>query len=231
MKPEQLPDSFEVYTSFTLEGQEWSVIEADPVHSKDFTLSKSLKLKLLKVEKINPQDILLTLPTISNEIPDISETSRFNDFCTTFHEDHWRQREFLNSSSFPIVEIEVKAIKEIWKNHNRKIDENFNAFDKLHVRDTIGLPNLNIDFNKLQEFLGVNKIGSAFIDRLGFAKNGFSLETENTVYAGIVLEDEVKELCILTFNENSVNEVEAINRLFNLIHVDWYNYTIIADND
>lgn len=231
MKPEQLPESFELYTTFTLAEQEWTVVEADPVHSKDFTLSKSLKLKLQKIEKLNPKDILYTLPTISNELPSICENSQFDSFRINFYEDNWRQREFLNKSSFPLVEIEIKGIKNIWDNHNIKVGDDLNAFDNVHVRSTIGLPSLCIDFKKLQEFLGINQIGGAFIERQGFIENGFSITTENTSYLGVVINNQVTELCILKFNDYTINEIEAINRIFKLIHVDWYNMSIINDND
>jgi len=231
MKPEQLPETFELYTNFTLSGQEWTVIEANPVHSKDFTLTRSLKLKLQKVEKLNPENILYTLPTISNELPRIIDTPQFEKFRTTLHEDDWRQREFLKNSAFPLVEIELNGIKEIWKNHNKIVGDNLNAFDSIHIRRTIGLPGLNLDFIKLQEFLAIDEIGSLFIDRQGFIENGFSFKTENTTYAGIVLDSLLKEFCILTLNEYTIKEIDAINHLFNLIYVDWYNCSIIAEND
>jgi len=231
MKPEQLPETFELQTTFTLADQEWTVIEANPVHSKDFTVTKSLKLRLQRVEMLNPKDILYTLPTISNEFPGISNTKGFDKFLTTLYEDDWRQREFLNKSAFPLVEIEINGIKGIWKSHNKKVDDNLNAFDSIHVRSTIGLPDLHVDLAEIQRLLKTNEIGSAFIERQGFIENGFSLKTQNTTYAGVVLNNLVKELCVLTFNNNTIKEIEGINNLFNLIYVDWYNCSIIADGE
>ena len=231
LKPEQLPQSFELNTTITLAGAEWSVVEADPVHSKDFIKAGWLKLKLQKIGQFDPGNILFTLPTISNEFPIIADTALFDSFRTNFHEDDWRQREFLNRSSLPVVKAEINGIKEIWENHNKKVDGNFNAFTKVHVRKSIGLPGLNIDFKKLQTLLAVTQAGSAFIDRQGFLENGFSFETGNTTYAGVVLNGVVTELCILTFKENTIKEIAAINRTFNVIHVDWYNGHIIDDHD
>lgn len=231
MKPEQLPESFELNTTLTLEGHEWSVKEADPIHSKDFIASGALKLKLQKIQKIDPNNILYTLPGISNEFPLVADTSAFDNFNTNFYEDDWRQREFLNRSSLPLVEIEIEETKKIWKDHSKKVDGNFNAFTRIHVRSSIGLPGLNIDFKKLQELLAITQTGSAYIDSRGFLENGFSFETENTTYLGVVLNGVVTELCILTFNENSLSEIKAINRTFNLVHADWYNCHIIDDHD
>ena len=94
MKPADLPETFELNTTLSLQGQEWAVTEADPVHSKDFIESGSLKLKLQKIAKVDPHNILYTLPTISNEFPIIADRSAFDNFRTNFYEDDWRQESF-----------------------------------------------------------------------------------------------------------------------------------------
>ena len=231
MKPGELPESFELNTTLNFQGQEWAVTEANPVHSKDFIESGSLKLKLQKIAKVDPNNILYTLPTISNEFPIIADRSSFNDFRTNFFEDDWRQREFLNRSSLPVVELEIEAIKKIWRDNSKKVDGNFNAFTKIHVRSSIGLPGLAIDMKKLQELLTIAQTGSAYIDSHGFLENGFSFKTQNTTYSGVVLNNVVTELCVRTGNENSLPEIKAINHRFNLIHVDWYNCHIIDEHD
>jgi hypothetical protein len=230
MKPGELPETFELNTTLNLQFQEWAVTEADPVHSKDFIASGALKLKLQKIQKIDPNKILYTLPTISNEFPIVAGTPAFDNFKTNFFEDDWRQREFLNRSSLPLVEIEIEETKKIWKDHSKKVEGNFNAFTKIHVRRHIGLPGLNIDLKKLQELLAITQTGSAYIDSRGFLENGFSFETENTTYLGVVLNGIVTELCILTFNENSLSEIKVINHQFGLIHVDWYNCHLIDES-
>ena len=78
------------------------------------------------------------------------------------------------------MELEIEAIKKIWKDDSKKVDGNFNAFTKIHVRSSIGLPRLNIDLKKLQDLLAITETGSAYIDSRGFLENGFSFETENT---------------------------------------------------
>ncbi len=231
MKPGDLPETFEINTTLNWQGQEWAVTQADPIHSKDFIESGYLKLKLQKVQKIDPNNILYTLPTISNEFPVVAGKPAFNNFNTNFYEDDWRQREFLNRASLPVVELEIEEIKKIWNDHSKKVEGNFNAFTKIHVRSSIGLPCLNIDLKKLQDILAITETGSAYIDSRGFVENGFSFETENTTYLGIVLKEMVTELCVLNFNENSLTEIKAINRLFNLMHVDWYNCHIIDEHD
>ncbi len=87
MPPEQLPETFEISTTMHLDNEDWSVEEAIPANSKDFLQSKTLTLKMRKVEYMDPKDILYTLPTISNEIPETSNSSLFNDFEFSILED------------------------------------------------------------------------------------------------------------------------------------------------
>lgn len=77
MKPEQLPESFEANTTMYIQNQSWEVVEAIPVTSTEFTKSGELKLVLRKIEiqTVNPNELLLTLPTISNELPNIQKGS------------------------------------------------------------------------------------------------------------------------------------------------------------
>lgn len=229
MKPEQLPETFELETTMSIAGEEWTVVTAEPVHSKDFIASKSLRLMLQKPVYVNPKDILYTLPTISNELPGLIPNAADNGSRISFHEDNWRQREFLRKTSLPFVEVEINAIKNIWKKHHKKVEDRFNAFDALHVRTSIGLPNLDVDFIQLQEYLGATQTGQAFIEEQGFIKNGFSIETRNTVYVGIAANDRVSELCILTFNDQSIHEIGGLTRLFDLLFVDWYNAMLITE--
>lgn len=230
MEPDKLPETFEITTRMHVKDIEWSVEEAIPTKSIDFIKTKQLTLKMRKIEYINPKDLLFTLPTISNELPSTIQNALFNNFELVIPEDDWRQDEFLNQSSFPLVEIEVKNIKNIWEKNKKEVDAPFNAFDKCHVRETIGEPNLNIDFDKLKQLLNVDKIGSLKLTgNNGFVKNSFVLKTETTTYYGILENQIVTQFCICNFSDETITEIEKILKEFNLIFINWYNADIIAE--
>jgi len=228
MPPEQLPETFEIQTTMHLNDEDWSIEEAIPAHSKEFLQSKNLTLKMKKVEKMNPNDIWYTTPTISNEFPQTNTKTKDSEFDISIHEDDYRQKEFLNISSLPQIKEELKAIKEIWENHSKKSEE-YTLFKNCHARKTIGLPNLSIDFNEMQTLLNSNSTGQVIING-EILSNGFGLKTENTAYFGTLNYGKVVELCISQWNEKTTNEILKINKEFNLIFVDWFNCDII-DND
>ncbi|SEO61730.1 hypothetical protein [Mucilaginibacter sp. OK283] len=232
MLPNQLPSSFNVETTMTLEGAEWRITEAIPVNSTDFIKSKSLILKMRKVEKLNTSDILFTLPSISNELPGISEKPLFNNFEILITEDDWRQNEFLNISSFPLIDIEISKINDIRANHCKRIDDFMNAFTKCHVRDVIGKPNLNVDFTVLKKILNIDNVGSLkLINNQGFVLNGFTFKTDNTTFYGILDNETVTDLGIHEFSDFTIDEVQRITKTFGLIFVNWYHSDIITGDN
>jgi len=227
MMPDQLPETFSVPTTLHVQEKEWSVDEAIPEHSAHFIKTKKLVLKLRKIEKINLQDVLFTLPTISNEIPVTGGKCLHNDFEISIHEDDWRQREFLKTSSFPLIDIEVAKIKDVWENDSKKVDDKFTAFTKCHVRSTIGEPALSIDFGELKKLLNVKKIGCLKIND-DFVLNSFSLQTQDTTYYGTQTNGQVDQLCIANWNEKTGSEIRRITNHFTLVFVNWYDCEILT---
>ena len=227
MLPEQLPETFEIQTTMHLNDEDWSIEEAIPAHSKDFLQSKELTLKMRKVEKMNPDDIWFTKPTISNEFPQTEPKTKDSDFDMEIHEDNYRQKEFLNTPSLPQIEEEFKAIKEIWSNHSKKSGE-YTLFKNCHVRKTIGLANLSINYNELQTLLNSKSTGEVIING-EVLSSGFGLKTENTMYFGTLNDGKVIELCISQGNEKTISEISRINENFNLLFVDWFNCELIKN--
>jgi len=229
LKPEQLPATFEVATTFTIQEQQWSVQEAIPATAAEFTRTGHLTLRLDKVEYMNPKDILFTLPTISNELPDVEETARFHEFELSILADDWRQNEFLPADAAPRIAEEVAAIEAIWQHHASPADEGIQTFHKLHVRVDIGLPGLVLDLAQVQAVLGAKRIGSLKIyDQPGYVQNGFALETAAAQYYGLLEGDTVTNLCMDGVQEEALPEVQAAIQAFDLVFVVWYHAQVVG---
>jgi len=178
---------------------------------------------------MDAKDILFTTPTVSNDFPPTTNTVKTADFNTFIFEDDWRQNEFLNFSSLPLIEIEIQGIKKIWDNDSKKIDEQFTAFTNCHVRQTIGDPNLEIRFEDLLNVLTDSRVGSLKVND-NFVLNGFSLSTGNTTFYGLVVNNVVTVLCISDWNDNTAMEILKLTKLFNLVFVNWYHCDLIRDD-
>ena len=194
---------------------------------KIFGRNKKAPQESEKVTMVNPNDLWFTLPTISNEFPQTSPKTKDTEFDIYIHEDDYRQNEFLNGSALSAIQLEFKEIKEIWDNHSKKT-EDYTLFKNCHVRKTIGLPNLTINFNELKTLLKFNSVGQVIIDGNALVK-GFAFKTENTTYFGTLEDGKVIELCIAQWNEETTNEILKINKAFNLLFVNWYHCDMIKN--
>ena len=228
MKPDQLPETFSVPTTMHIQDSDWNVEEAIPENSIDFVKTKSLVLKMRKIEKVNPNDIWFTTPPISNEFPQTVATTRQTEFDIHILEDDYRQNEFLNLNALSRNKEEFIGIKNIWDNDSKKSDD-YTLFKNCHVRKIIGLPNLTINFNELKTILKCSSTGQVLINGETL-QNGFAITTEDTTYFGTLNIDTVTELCISQWNENSTSEILEINKAFNLLFVIWYHYEIIKND-
>ena len=230
MPPEKLPETFEIQTTMHLNDEDWSIVEAIPSHSKDFLESKELTLKMNKVESMNPQDILFSLPTISNEIPQKSPPNIYNDFDFLILEDDWRQNEFLNKSAFPLIEIEIKKINELKQNDSKVIDSEFTAFKNCHVRDTIGEPKLSLSLEQIKKLLNTENLGNLKTSS-NFIENGFSLRTKSTTFYGTIENGIITQFCIGEFSDGTSNEIQKIINELDILFVGWCHCQIIEPND
>lgn len=227
MNLDQLPEDFSIETTMHLDAKDWIVEEATSFHISQFSQTKRLTLKLRKVEKIDLSNLLFTLPTISNEIPDTTtDQCKYRDFEILIREDDWRQNEFLNSKSKLLVDIEFKKIQDIWTYESKKVDEQFTAFKNCHVRSSIGEPQLSISLRKLKDLLGTSETGCLKINET-FVVNGFSLRTKDTHFYGTLQDDVVTLLSVCKSNEQSVREIHSIVETFDVIFVSWHNTQVI----
>jgi len=226
MPPNQLPETFEVATTMHLDNEDWTVVEAVPKHSKEFIEIGHLSLKLKKVEALDPNNLLYTIPTIANELPEKTDTSPYSDFVYSMHEDDWRQNEFLQQSARTLIDIELQKIKEIKTYHQKEVGDAMVAFASCHVRDSIGMPDLKVALADLQAKLGPSTMGGLKISGQ-YAEDGFALKTEATTYFGTIENGTITQLCIGEFSEASPNEFRKIIDSFQLVLVGWVNCQVI----
>lgn len=186
------------------------------------------KVEIQNARQINPNEIWFTLPTISNEFPQTSGSSNTSEFDIQIHEDDYRQNEFLNASSMPLIEQEIAGIKNIWENFSKK-GEDYTIFKNCHVRSFIGEPNLKVNFSELKSALNFQSFGVVKINNETLL-DSFTFKTKNTTYYGTSINGIITQFCISQWNENTLEEILMINKSYNLVFVNWYNYDVITKN-
>jgi len=228
MKPEQLPSSFEKPTTIHIEGGDWQVEKAEPIHADEFINKGELTLWLNKIIKIDPQNIRYSIPTITNELPSLSDKYSFYDLTHTIHEDDWRQMEFLPQNELPVIEEEMKMIEDIiFPEDDPDFDSTVNGFDRVHIRK-IGRRLLNIPLDDFISTISIEKKGNLAIDgHIGFIENGFAFKSANHIYYGTLENGIIKELC-LDFYDSMDDEISSIISKYNLLLVLWCRGSITS---
>jgi hypothetical protein len=147
-----------------------------------------------KVQTINPNDILFTTPTLNNALPVFEEKT---DTCAFFHEDEWRQIEFVSKNQKASIDKEIAKIKDIYDNQSHKGDS-YVGYKNVAVRDLITEP-LTVDFSRLKSYLTDKPIkmqGLGLENNPGQVKGGFFFNINGVNYYGLVDNNIVKTFCI-----------------------------------
>lgn len=252
---DQLPENFKEQKRTTLkfDNEEWDVIEAIPATAKEFSKTAALTVKVSKLdfEASHAHELLYSLPTLANKLPFMDTESMFDAFVFEIQEDNWRLAEFLPYSELTEIRQELQAITIIWENHREETNDNYYAFNRIHVRSKIDTPQLNIDLDKLLDLLGSHYVGALKMTGQAdgeYVEDGFAIHTPAGVFYGVTYDNRVQLLGVHTLTAQELVELEetgfpdeasaqqALKKLiekvsdhYHLIFVDWYRCFTIPE--
>ncbi|MBN8861053.1 MAG: hypothetical protein J0H29_21860 [Sphingobacteriales bacterium] len=188
------------------------------------------------VQTINPNELLMTIPTIENTFPDFENKSDTNNLKIL--EDDWRQIEFVSKDQKHLIDQEIDSITYIFE-HEMHQGKDYSTFKNLYVRRLITKP-VSLTFEKVQLYLGdaKNKLAGININgNVGQVKNGFSISSQGFNYYGI--KDENNVVSVLCFyiadtdvgSEISVDKISKFLKAENLYIVDWVHRQIADEKN
>jgi hypothetical protein len=134
LEPSALPASFFESTTMHLGEADWSVVAADPMTRELYEKSQRLVLRLRPVERVNPQRLLFSLPTICDQLP-VSDGPDADGAEVVLLEDDWRQVELVSSSLLERVQTEIDAVRTILM-----LEREGPGFRNVHVRASLPPP-------------------------------------------------------------------------------------------
>jgi hypothetical protein len=123
-----LPESFELETTLHLGDADWSVVEAQPRTRPEYSKSGKLTLRLHLVERIDPSNILYSLPSICDRIPPIGAGGLSGSECV-LAEDDWRQLELVSRLFATDADAEIASVRRI--HEQERVDV---GWREIHVR-------------------------------------------------------------------------------------------------
>jgi len=230
MPPDHLPQSFEAQTTLNIQNQYWEVIEAIPMTSEEFIKSKSLILKMKKVVigQLDPNELRFSLPTISNLLPTIEEgSSKLNKNIFEIREDDWRQIDILPISETAVINQNLAAIQNIYKEKSLPLESGL-CFTELHVINSLDTPFSNKTINASELFAHLPNStayeGISFAGIAGTIENGFALDLNNDlILYGLMKSNILQSLSLFAhkYDEHAISQLTPIFSKFELCIVDW----------
>jgi hypothetical protein len=223
---EQLPDTFEIDTTLHLGSDDWSVSKAVPPTKAEFRKSGKISVYLYKpkITNVPLHELLYSLPTISDSLPDLVDTQSLENVLV-LHEDDWRQVELVSADQMNLVHREIDSVREIREKH--RVGSGFRA---LHIRKLVTAPlsTAALSVRELQKQFGVSHeyAGVAFNRTAAVIKSGFAFRASNSwVFWGQTRADgALSTVCIRTEGELSPlasRELESFLSAHKLLFVDW----------
>lgn len=192
------------------------------------------KQKSRNIEMVDPNSLLFSLPTISNDLPGITPTNFIGANFIEMHEDDWRQIEFISVDQKEKIYKEITSIQNIYDRESVEVKPGL-AFKDTHVRELIPRPiTTPFHFDKLSNSLG-NNFKRGYLKIIGYqgvVKNGFYFEADGIKYYGQTKDGEVIILGIYSADSkndliNSIDNVATLLNSENLLLVDWVKRLII----
>ncbi|HZQ48335.1 MAG TPA: hypothetical protein VFC07_15065 [Verrucomicrobiae bacterium] len=236
MSPEQLPDSFAIDTTFNLKNSKWAVVTADPIEKSKFAQTRKLRIFLSPISMGVPDDILFSLPTISDDVGTAAGNALPNEKIFSIHEDDWRQLEFVSQGLAHEIQLEIADIQNIYQKERSEA-----GFKKVHVRERIPNPfeNRPITLAELESiFHPQEKFEAVGFQRTrGTIPNSFAWKLDRDLILWGVTDQsgKIERLCVqgAPASENIAlfsKAFSSFNSQYELIFVDWCRTTKISSD-
>ncbi len=195
MASDDLPETFELQTTMYIGDAEWEVISANPITRALYSKSKHLTLRLRRIETMDPDRIMCSIPSICNAIPDLGDEPVSANDCL-LPEDDWRQCELVSKMHAEEIEAELVAIRQIHEHHSAEV-----GWHDLHVRNKPERPIPgSFDVQSVRRAFGLDAAiqGVAYVGAKTRIAAGFSIKTcDGLTLYGLAPDDFVTVLGIV----------------------------------
>jgi hypothetical protein len=210
---EQLPESFAAPTTLHLGGGEWHVEHAEPVTRAEFAASGQLRLRLRKIDYVDPTKILFSLPTLESVLPPMAAAEATN--ALVLHEDDWRQHELVTAQLEPEIAAELAEIRKVHAERKGP------GFERLHVRERIPEPlrGASIPIAEVEQVLaGATRQPVTFNRHAGSVRGGFAFVRGDSAIYG---REDGGVVRVLAIAGGEATPLVALAKRHGLVIVDW----------
>ncbi len=219
-----LPESFAIETTLHLGEVDWSVTKAIPQTREEYSRTKSLTIHLRRIEKIDPRNILFSLPSICDRIPGLGSSPLMGNELV-LAEDDWRQFELVSRRFAAETAHEIEAIRKIHEEESADI-----GWRKVHVRKVPDPPIVGpLALTDVARYFAIQlpAVGVTYRGANTQIESGYSFTaSDGQRFYGLADNDKISVLGIVqqTLPSTPVRSIETLEQLareFDLELVHW----------
>jgi hypothetical protein len=197
--------------SMTLGKDEWFIVGATPSDIAEVEKTGVVRLLLRKVQSVDPNTILFSLPTVADVIPEPEPTDRdLSSFRLS--EDDWLQLELVPSEVVAQAQPDLDAIRRVLDHERQSV-----GFKHLHVRKALPNPfaGQELLLETLQAEFGATRT-VAYVGSKGVLPGCFAFD----LASGATLYGQTNGPRVVSLGL-SARDDEALARLGGLTLIDW----------
>ncbi len=233
MPSANLPKSFEIDTTLHLGDDDWSVVDAQPKTRAEYAKSKTLTLRLRRIELMDPGNLLYSLPSICDAIPTINDQPLSGkEFLLA--EDDWRQFEFVSNNLAFEVDDEIAKIRLIHETAAAEV-----GWREIHVRSQPELPLVcDLQLADLASSLNISatSVGVTYRGARSPITDGYAFTAAHLTVYGVAPNGKVLTIALDQYSDqpphaNSVERLKSLAQELNLDLVNWCRCLRVGPED
>jgi hypothetical protein len=223
----QLPEKFDKPTILEIDNTQWRIVKFEQLNAGSYFKFAHICLHVISPDRFESNNRYL-IPThaslsqikITKEVP-----QPIKDFAVSITEDEWLQLEFLAFDSLVHVQETASIVGEVINPPGG--GNNLLGYASSYKRHTIEQYQIEINYEEFLESLNTKNTGKLLLVDNSFIDGGFSIQSENYTYYGIVDNNVIRKLGILRFDCVD-EELSNVLLKYNLIFVDWCSASILS---
>ena len=221
-----LPESFNKPTIINIEDDKWQILKVEILRKGSYLSAPKLLFHVTSPDNFKMGDNFL-VPTQQplTEHETTEHNTLFRDYTLARSFEQWLQLEFLPIGNTDLIQEANTTIEAILNTP----DENNHllGYSTNYIRNITYKYQLEIAFDDFCAFINPIQRGNISLRANSFIQNGFSLQSANYDYYGIVEDGIIRKLAIQTFNYVD-DELTDLLAKYELLFIDWCNASIIA---
>lgn len=115
--------------TWTLGKDDWLVVDSTPARPEEIVKSGKVSLVLRKVQFVDANAILFSLPTVADVIPEEEVEGGSLENALRLHEDDWLQLELVPGEVLPELQADLEAVQAVLAHERQGA-----GFKRLHIR-------------------------------------------------------------------------------------------------